>query len=231
MKNKRPFLPAFVIELLLSALVLVFVQGCGGGDESNNGPDPIFRDAFSFYVLDPGPFEVAGPEEPNPSEREFLILRAGEVELNCGRFVGAHIASGAEQADLASFASEVMNSPNWLPGCFKWMLDAGEVVIGGRLYYTITSLVRRDPAMTERMSRFQLLVHEREFDTYPVNEDRIVRIYYALHDRDIYILTLSGPPEDVVTREADTRRVLAGVRFSATEALAALGETLDPGDE
>jgi hypothetical protein len=79
--------------------------------------------------------------------------------------------------------------------------------------------VRRDADWTDRLSPLQRLTHTRELARFPVGADRIVRVYYTVRENDIYILTLSGSPEDVVVLEPDVRKLLAGVRLTAGEAL------------
>lgn len=215
-------LKAVVLFLLLSAST-----GCGSKSGEEDKPDPILRDAYSFYVLDPGDFTSIIPPDWQPGAKEFLILQDGEVELSCGGFPGASIPFGVERANIVTFAREYMESPDWLPGCWKFLLDSSEVSIGGRTYYTFTLLVRRDPSATGELTSIQRVVHRRELTRFPLHFDRIVRLYFALNERDIYILILSGPPEDMAAGEVEIRRLLASIRLNATQALAELGETFD----
>jgi len=197
-------------------MILAVAIGCRG-EKAEVKPVPVFRDEFSLYVLDPGVFEAVDPEYPN--QKEFLILRSGDVEISCGIYRGAHVAGGAVEFEIARFATETILDENWLAGCMRWLLDASEVRIEGRWFYVATVLVRRDPERTARLTRIQQVVHRREIQRFQDHVDDIVKIYYAVRDRDIYILTLSGFPEDVAAKEMDVRRLLASVRLSATEAV------------
>jgi len=210
-----------LLSLLASSLAVSFGAGCKRNVSARPKAQPIFRDANSFYILDPGPFKIIGPE--SPTDQEFLILRSGTVEISCGRYVGAFLSSGDPVADLEVFARQTVEDPFWLPGCHRWLLDTSEMTIGGRWYFTTTLLVRRDPALSLHLSNLQRLTHSRELGRFPDNEDRIVRLYYAFRDRNIYILTLDGPPEDVAASESDVQNLLAGIRLSAAEALTATG--------
>jgi hypothetical protein len=197
-------------------VVLAVAVGCHK-EKPEEKPAPVFRDEFSFYVLDPGVFEAVDPEYP--TEKQFLILRSGDVEISCGIYRGAHVAGGAMEFEIARFATETILDENWLAGCTKWLLDASEVRIEGRWFYVATVLVRRDPERTARLTRIQQVVHRREIERFQDHVDNIVKLYYTVRDRDIYILTLSGSPEDVAAKEMDVRRLLANVRLSATEAV------------
>ncbi len=205
-------LAAVLIVALFFLLKPVFV-----GDHMTEKPEPIRNDTHSLYILNPGPFEVVGPEYPIP--REFLILGAGDVEISCGVFAGGFFESEMAEVEIAEFARETIRNSGWLPGCNRWMLDAGDVTIDDRWFYFTTLLIRRDPELSGRLTLLQRTVHEREFALYPDNTDRIVRVYYALSEKDIYIFTLSGPPEDIVAVEMDVRVLLASARFAASEAI------------
>ncbi len=221
---RRAILKSLAIVL---TSVLVGVTGCNPASVEEDKSDPILRDAYSFYVLDPGDFISINPPDWQPSAKEFLVLQDGEVELSCGGFPGAHIPIGVERANILTFARKYMESSDWLPGCWKFLIDSSEVSIGGRTYYTFTLLVRRDPSATGELTSIQRIVHQRELTRFPLHFDRIVRLYFAVNDRDIYILILSGPPEDMAAGEAEIRRLLASIRLNATQALAELGETFD----
>jgi len=201
---------AVVIVVVAVVLLVIFM---GSPKESESTPQPILRDQYSLYILDPGPFRVVGPE--TLSQKEFLVLQAGEVELSCGSYPGAIFAVNAPSSEIAAFASETIKSPNWLPGCHRWLLDASEVTIGDGWFYCTTLLVRRDPEWSRHLSELQRLVHRRELERLPDDVDRIVQVYYTVKEKDIYIFTLTGPPEDVAAAETDTRKLLAGVRLNA----------------
>jgi len=212
-----------ITRMFLAAVLLIspgIIMSCGDR-EVEEMPDPILNDAYSLYILKPGPFEVIGPEYP--SQKEFLVLRADDVELSCGSFPGAHIPVGAVEQELASFARETIQNTNWLPGCTRWQLDAAGVNIGERWYYSVTLLVRRDPEWSAQLTQIARSVHRSELERFVDNTDMIVRQYYTLNERDICIFTLSGSPEDVVVKERAVRRLLSSVRFSAMEAMAATG--------
>ncbi len=211
--NLRSFL-AISILIIIGPVTLISCPGPDKGSDLN----PVFRDEFSFYIIDPGPFEVIDPELPD--YKEFLILRAGDVEISCGIFPGVYLAEGAIEAEISSFAMDSIQNTNWLPGVQRWMLDNSAVTIDGRWFYYVTLLARRDPGLTSQLTEFQLLVHRRELDIYPDQTDIIVRIYYTIRDKDLYILTLSGPPEDFAARGRDVRRLLANIRLDATSAVA-----------
>jgi hypothetical protein len=182
--------------------------------------EPIFRDAYSFYILNPGPFVIAGPDVPY--NQQFLILKLGDIQMSCGRFAGAFLAtSGTPDAVLEEFAGNTLADSRWLPGCDKWFLEGTQMNIGERWYYITTALVRRNPKQTGYLSGLQKLVHKDEFRRFKDNEDRIVQLYYAFRDRDIYILTLDGTPEDITVAEPDILRLLSSVRLRASEALTA----------
>ena len=203
----------FLRLVLLGSYIILFVlPGCGGSEGSTN---QVFREAYSFYVTDLGPFSVSGPTKP--SNKEFLVLQAGEVEISCGRFVGAMFGGGNPETALAAFARQTFANPGWLPGCNKWLLDAGGTNIGERWFYKSTLLVRRDPALSASLTPLQRSVHARELLRYPDNVDRIVQVYHTTNSKDIYILTLSGSPEDVAALEESTTRLLASIKLSSAE--------------
>ena len=93
------------------------------------------------------------------------------------------------------------------------------MTIGQNSYYMQTLLVRRDEEMTLDLGELKLITHKDELDLFPAGEDRIVRVYYAMKGEDIYLLTLSGSPEDIVTSEKEIRNLLASIRFSAADAI------------
>ena len=206
-------------RIIIVILCVIFAGlTCGCPDDHTAGkPEAIFRDAYSLYVLDPGPFVDIEPEYP--VAREFLILKAGEVEISCGLFKGAGIEVEGERLALSVFANSTVIDENWLPGVARYLLDGSMVMIGDREYYVTTLLARRDPELTARLDYITLSVHARELDLYPPAEDRIVKQYYTTKGSDIYIFTLSGTPEDIAYREPDIRKLLASVRLSATEAV------------
>jgi hypothetical protein len=207
------------LSILILLVLSMGICSCGKKG-SRSKVEPIFRDAFSFYVLSPGPFEVTGPDDP--IDQEFLVLKSDGVQLSCGRFAGAFLVSGGTpDAVLEEFAASTLQDPGWLPGCDRWFLDGNQMNIGERWYYATTALVRRNPQATEDLSPLQKLVHKAEIERFKDNEDRIVRIYYAFRDKDIYILTLDGTPEDMAASQPDILRLLASVRLKASEALAA----------
>ncbi len=197
------------------------MAGCIEKEEAKEEPEPILRDAYSLYILDRGPFEIVGPEEP--IQRQFLILGDGPVEISFGMLRGVHLTSGAIRNDIAMFARESIEDDNWLPGCHRWMLDASEITVDGRWYYFVTLLVRRDPDLTRRLTRIQQVTHAREIQRLGDNIDYIVRVYYTVKDPDVYILTLSAPPEDLAVMEEDVLRLLANIRLSQSEAMSAIG--------
>ncbi|MCX6645980.1 MAG: hypothetical protein NTY09_06450 [bacterium] len=205
-----------IIVVFLITSSVIFICGCPKG-QADEKPESIFRDAYSFYVLDPGPFEAVDPEYPAP--REFLILKADNVEISCGVFKGAGIEVQGERLSLSIFANDTIISEDWLPGVSRYLLDGSSITIGDREFYVATLLVRRDPEMTARMDSITRAVHSREFVLYPNNEDRIVKLYYSPQDKDVCILTLSGTPEDLAYREPDIRRLLASVKLTASEAV------------
>jgi hypothetical protein len=204
--------------VLIAMLSLSLSSGCKAAARAKT--EPIFRDAYSFYVLDPGPWTIIGPE--TPSNQEFLDLETDGVQIICGRFQGAFlVGNGAPDAVLEGFSRNTLEDPRWLPGCDRWFLDGSQMNIGERWYYVTTALVRRNAQETEGLSNLQKLVHKAEIEKYKVDEDRIVRLYYAFRDKDIYILTVDGTPEDIVTEDPVLLKLLANVRLKASEALAA----------
>ena len=106
------------------AILLAASAGCKHPGKEASKTQPVFRDTYSFYVLDPGPFKVAGPDAPD--ESQFLILADGEVQLSCGRFQGAYMGSGTPDAELESFARATVEDSSWLPGCNRWLLEGGD---------------------------------------------------------------------------------------------------------
>jgi hypothetical protein len=204
--------------ILVVALSLSISNGCKAS--AGIKVEPIFRDAWSFYVLDPGPFTISGPE--TPTNQEFLILESGGVRISCGRFEGAFQAgNGAPDTILEGFSRNTLEDPRWLPGCDRWFLDGSQMNIGERWYYVTSVLARRSAQETEDLSNLQKLVHKAEIERFKDNEDRIVRLYFAFRDKDIYILTVDGTPEDVVNEDPELLKFLASVRLKASEALAA----------
>lgn len=203
-----------------SILATIIIAGCPG-EQMNEKPEPILRDAYSLYILEPGPFEALEPEFQTP--REFLILKTGGVEISCGIFQGAGFEIQGERLALSIFANESIVNDAWLPGVSRYVLDGSEISMGGREYYCATLLVRRDAEQTALLDNITRAVHAREMGLFPVDEDRIVRLYYTAKESDIYIFTLSGTPEDIAFRERDIRRLLASVRLSATEAMQETG--------
>lgn len=205
------------VLLILSNLVWM-AGGCNHGVKNRSKARPIFRDAFSFYILDPGDFEITGPE--NPTQKEFLNLTSGEINISCGRFPGAFLATGAPEADLESFASNVIIDYMFLPGCHRWFLNGGITNVSERWFYQTSLLVRRSPRLTGYLTRIQKITHQRELEILPENEDRIVVIYYTFHNRDIYIITVAGPPEDLAAKKRDIEKLLGSIRLDPSEALA-----------
>lgn len=211
-----------VIYLGIGVLLVLVTTGCPG-ERSIEKTEPIFRDAYLLYILDPGPFVAIDPEYPAP--KEFLILQAGDVEISCGVLRGVQFGSDNLEDHVPGFANETMVNENFLPGCSRFLLNTSEVTIGDRWYYYVTLLVRRDPDATRHLDRITHITHEREINRFPPNEDRIVRLYYAVRETNIYIFTLSGTPEDIVYRERDIRTLLASVRLSAIEAVEEIQDT------
>lgn len=212
-----------VTGIVLSLVIGMCLSGCGGTGPGGGKSEPILRDANSFYVLDPGAFRITGPDQP--TEKLFLILKDGDVEVECSRFRGAFLASGAPDADLESFARATIEDSQWMPGCRRWLLDGGVYKIGEQWYYASTLLVRRDPRLSESLSPVQRMRHARELERFPDGEDRILKLFHTFRDRDIYILTASGPPEDMATKQTDLEYLLANVRTDPSEALTVIGET------
>jgi len=199
--------------------VLTFVPA----RNSENIPDPVWNDAHSLYILDPGPFIQVIPE--NPSPREFLILQHGDVEISCGTYQGAFFNEESGETSLSKFASNTIMNANWLAGCRRYQLDAIEATIGTREYYLVTLLIRRDHNATADLDFITRTVHKREIERFPDDEDRIVRLYYTHSTRpdnpaqgDIYIFTLSGPPENLAVTERSIRKLFASVYLNASDA-------------
>jgi hypothetical protein len=213
--------------LILAILVALLPSGCKNKIGAGSKPAPVFRDAYSFYILNPGPFKVVGSE--GPAEDNFLVLDDGPIELSCGRFAGVYLGSGTPDADLESFSRETVEDSRWMPGCHRWLLGGGEIMIGQRPYYNSTLLIRRDPVLSQHLTGIQRAVHKSELERFADNKDMIVRLYYAVQDKDIYILTLSGEPEEIAARDQDVEDLLANVRLNAAEAVAAGGST-GPGE-
>jgi hypothetical protein len=214
-KIQMPELKRIFVAFIIAFLV-IFICGCPKG-QANEKPESIFRDAYSFYVLDPGPFHAVDPEYPDP--REFLILKADDVEISCGVFKGAGTEVQGERLSLSIFANDTIISEGWLPGVSRYLLDGSTITIGEREFYVVTLLVRRDPELTARMDSITRAVHSRELALYPDNEDRIVKLYFSPQDNDVFILTLSGTPEDLAYREPDVRRLFASIKMTASEAV------------
>jgi len=220
---KKDMKSLVVRGIVLSLVAGLCFSGCGGTGFGAGKPVPILRDAFSFYVLDPGVFQIIGPEQP--TEKLFLLLEAGDVEIECARFRGAFLASGAPDADLEMFARVTVEDYQWMPGCRRWLLDGGVYKIGEQWYYVTTLLVRRDPRLSENLTPIQRTRHAGELQRFPDNEDRIVKLFHTFRDRNIYIITVSGPPEAMAAREADLELFLANVRTDPAQALAITGES------
>lgn len=223
-KSIKTGIPKFksVIYIAIGVLLIIVTTGCPA-DRPIEKTEPIFRDAYLLYILDPGPFVAIDPEYP--ASKEFLILLAGDVEISCGVLRGAQFGTDDLEDHVPGFANETIVDENFLPGCSIYVLNTSEVTIGDRWYYYVTLLIRRDPAATRLLDRITLITHEREINRFPPNEDRIVRLYYAVRGTSIYIFTLSGTPEDIVYRERDIRRLLASVRLSAIEAVEEIQDT------
>jgi len=211
--SARRLIPSF-LALIAAFICLV---SCNPND-SNSDLDPVLRDEYSFYIIDPGPFEVIDPASPD--FKEFLILKSGGVEISCGIFPGVHISEGAVEEEVSSFAMESVQNTNWLPGVQRWMLDSSAVTIDGRWFYYVTLLVRRDPEWTSQLTELQLIVHRNEIERFPETTDMIVRVYYTIREKDLYILTLSGSPEDIAASERIVRRLLANIRLDAAALVA-----------
>jgi len=225
--KNRMFSKSLVIPVAIFILFLL-LSGCVG--DKKDKPIPVIRDGYSFYVLDPGIFSIIKPDGWSPSQKEFLILEADGVEFSVGRLVGGMFAEDGGKQIVINFAQESMLVSNWLPGCWKFLLDAGEFSVGGRWFYQLTMLVRRDPEMTSRLTNLQLITHARDIERFEMNRDMIVRVYYTVKDRDIYIMTLSGKPQDVAAVEPETRKLLSNIRLSAQEFQTETG-TLPVGEE
>ncbi len=203
-----------IIVIAVGTVIFGFIKR---GPVGNAVSDPILKDEYSLYVLDPGPFEIVGPEDP--IQKEFMIMASGDTEIAFGSVPGAYFSEDESENQLTQFGNETIRNSNWLPGCQRWQLEAAEVMIGTNEYYYITLLARRDPEWTGRLESITKLVHEREIERYQPDADMIVRLYYILKDRDIYTFTLSGSPEDVAVLETQIRTLLASVRLSATDAM------------
>jgi len=220
---------ALAIAAVLAITVLVFAGFRAFRTLTKNGkPEPIWNDKYSLYILDPGPFVPVEVEYPAP--REFLILKNGEVEISCGTFPGAYFKEAAGETSFAQFATDTIQHVNWLTGCRRWELDAADTTIGTRAYYYVTLLIRRDPEWTSSLNYIERAVHKHEIERFPNGEDQIVRMYYTYKERpddptqgDIYIFTLSGPPEDVAVNERSVRRLFASVYLDASSATLASG--------
>ena len=216
----RTTLPRRQAIFLTVASIAFFLIGCDeNGDDGK--PTPIFLDEYSLYILDAATFVKVGPEFE--SQKNFLDIKSGEVQISFGKLPGAYLGSASIENQLTQFSRDTNENPQWLLGCHRWLLDVRETTIGDQWYYTNTLLVRRDPSLTKYMNQVQLAVHEKEFSLFPDDEDRILRMYYGIHDDDIYVFTISGSPEEFVAKEAELERVMASIRYTAADAMAAEG--------
>jgi len=205
-----------ILAVTIQVLLLVTAVSCKDKAGNEDVPEPIWNDTYELYVLDPGPFVEL--ELEFPSTNEFLILQNDGIELSFGKIVGANIETESPKTDLSSYAVDTITNENWLPGVGRWMLEASEIEINNRFFYYVTLLVRRDAEWTEGLTDLQKTIHAREMLRYPEGLDMTVRLYYATHEDIVYIMTLSGTPEDVILHEKETRELISNVRFSAVEA-------------